>query len=90
MSTKYPNHSAEITRLKRIRGQIDGIIKMIEEGKYCVDIINQLSAAYSAVASARTAILQRHLECCIKNAIDGKTNDKSDKITELMDLLKRF
>jgi DNA-binding FrmR family transcriptional regulator len=87
MTSKY---LPEIQRLKKIKGQIEGVISMIESEKYCIDILNQLTAVYAATASARAAILEKHLDVCIKNAILNEDADRFEKISELMNLLKKF
>ena len=58
---KHPSHDAEIKRLNRIAGQVEGIKRMIEEGRYCPEILSQLRAVRSAVKGIETEILRRHL-----------------------------
>jgi len=88
---EHPNHGKEISRLNRIAGQIDGVRKMIEERRYCPDIITQLRAISSATKSLEASLLETHLESCVTEAF--KTSNKQDqkeKITELINLFKRF
>ncbi len=74
--------------LKTCRGQIDGIIKMIEDGRYCVDISNQIMASQSLLKKANQQILKQHMQCCVKDAI---TEDKAEeKITEMLDILNKL
>jgi len=86
-----PNHKKNMDALKRIEGQVRGIQKMIEEKRYCVDIMTQLSAIGSAVASVQSNILSRHLDTCVKSAFNGKSSvEKEKKINEVIKLLKTF
>ena len=56
---KHPSHSSQINRLKRVEGQLRGVIRFIDEGKYCIDILNQLKAVQKALASVESNILGR-------------------------------
>ena len=68
------------TLLKTARGQIDGLLKMIEEDRYCIDISNQILAAQSILKKANREVLQAHMACCIKEAIlNGNEKEKMDK-----------
>lgn len=83
-----PCHSAELSRLNRISGQVEGIKKMIEDNRYCLDIISQISAARAALKAVEINILERHLSHCMSNAIQNN-EDKSHKIQEILTLFKR-
>jgi len=86
-----PNHKKNIDALSRIEGQIRGIQKMVEDRRYCVDILTQLSAVGSAVSSVQDKILSRHLDTCVKKAIEGKSEaEKNKKIDEVLKLLKTY
>ena len=77
--------------LKRIEGQVRGIQRMVEEKRYCVDILTQLSAVGSAVASVQDNILGRHLDTCVTSAFMGESKgEKKKKIDEVIKLLKSF
>lgn len=85
-----PDHSAELARLSRIRGQIDGIERMIREGRYCPDIMNQVKSATSALKSVEKQLLQRHLRHCVSNAMKSQNQRESEiKIRELIELFER-
>lgn len=72
-----------ITRLKKIEGQIKGIERMIEEEKYCIDIINQISAAGKALNGVAKIIMKRHVESCVTTAIQkGEGRQKIDELIE--------
>ena len=74
-------------RLNRIAGQLGGISKMIDEDKYCDDVLIQLSAVNSAVKSLANRILERHMETCVVRDIK---NGNTDIINEVVNLFKRF
>ncbi len=78
---------ALIHRLNRINGQIRGITKMIEEDRYCEDILIQLSAVEQSVKSLASILLERHLKNCVKNDI---LEGKDESLNEVVHLFKRF
>ena len=72
--------------LKTARGQIDGILRMIEEDRYCLDISNQIMAAESILGRANKGVLRAHMEGCVRDAFNnGTENEKIDEIIELLD-----
>jgi len=80
-----------LARLKRIEGQVKGIQRMIEEKKYCVDILLQISAVYGALRKVGQAILKNHIETCVTEAmVSSNEQDKNRKIEELMEIFDRF
>ena len=70
--TEHPDHNKQLASLKRIEGQIRGIINMINDGKYCVDILNQVKAAKSALVTVESKILKKHIESCVKSSLKNK------------------
>lgn len=71
--------------LKTSRGQIEAIIKMLEEGRYCVDISNQIIAAQSLLKKANLLILEQHMNSCVKDAFEhGNGNEKIQEIIEIL------
>ncbi len=77
----------EVLRLlKTSKGQIEGIIKMIEEEKYCIDVSNQIMATISILKKANLTILDNHIHHCVLNAEDS---DKLKKMDEISDVLKK-
>lgn len=78
-----------LKNLKTVKGQIEGIIKMIEEGRYCVDVSNQIMAAYSLLKTANLEILEGHLHHCVTESFENN-NNSSEKINEVISLLKRM
>jgi DNA-binding FrmR family transcriptional regulator len=78
-------------RLRRIEGQVQGIQRMVEEDKYCVDILLQLTAVQGAVEQVQKLLLGQHLESCVVEAVrSGNTRDRQKKMDELLDVLSRF
>jgi len=75
-------------RLSRIRGQIEGIRKMVEGPRYCVEILNQIAAVRAALSSVGRLILEDHLKTCVKGAI--KRGQGEREIKELMDVFEKF
>mgnify|MGYP004613240033 FL=1 len=76
-----------IQNLKISKGQIEGIIKMIEDERYCVDISNQIIAVQSLLKKANMQILRRHLDHCVKDAILNSNGD--EKINEIINLFEK-
>lgn len=77
-----------INRLKRIEGQVRGIQKMVEEDRYCVDILVQISAIQSALKNVGFSVTERHLNHCVSDAI--RNGDGRETIEELMNVMKQF
>ena len=77
-----------LNRMKKIEGQVRGVSKMIDKEKYCVDILNQISAVKSALDGVARKILKRHVESCVADAIMKKRGRK--KIEELMATIFRY
>ena len=87
---QHSDHTEVLPRLNRVRGQLGGIEKMIDEGRYCVDILVQFRAAMAALRNIEVEIFERHLNHCVKSAILSKDKKEAqDKIQELTELLAR-
>ncbi len=84
----HPSHKDKLPSIKRIEGQVKGIGKMIEEERYCVEILNQLKAIRNSINTVERKILQTHLRSCVKDSLDGAV-DFEEKVDELMKVLKR-
>jgi DNA-binding FrmR family transcriptional regulator len=81
---------AVMKRLNRIEGQVRGIGRMVEEDRYCIDIVTQVSAIRAALARAEEEILRDHVAHCVEHAIEsGDKVEQRHKITEIMDILNR-
>jgi DNA-binding FrmR family transcriptional regulator len=86
-----PRYDAELPRLNRVAGQINGIKKMIEDGRYCPEILTQLKAARAALRTIEASILEEHLGACVADAIlQGDQAEKDLKIMEIINLFKRY
>jgi len=80
-----------LTRLNRIEGQVQGVQRMVEEEKYCVDILTQISAIQGALEQVRKILLGRHIESCVTEAVaSGRQGDRQKKIDELLDVFSRY
>lgn len=77
-------------RLARIRGQVEGISRMVDENRYCPDILHQCAAVHSALRSAEKELLASHLERCATHAIAEGGEAASDVRREIVDLFHRF
>jgi len=87
---KRENKAALTNRLSRIEGQVRGVARMIEEDRYCIDVLTQLRAVRAALAKVETAMLNDHLGHCIEAAISGgDAADQRQKASELIQLLQR-
>ena len=89
-SSKHADHNRQLPRLRRIEGQVRGIAGMVEDGRYCVDILTQLQAARAALAKVEREILDDHVAACVSAAaISGDAEATKVKMTELTELLRR-
>ena len=85
------DHTAQVPRLNRIEGQIRGINKMIQEGRYCIDILTQIRSASNALAKVQENIFRAHLESCVKDSLTGDDpGDREKKVEEILEILSRF
>lgn len=90
LMTHHPDHQKEGVKLKRVKGQIEGILHMIDEQRYCPDILIQVRAAKSAIQAIERSILKTHLESCVKEALLQQNEKKAkEKIDELIELIGR-
>lgn len=74
--------------LKTARGQLDGILKMVEEDRYCLDISNQLMATEAILRRANKEILRAHMKGCVKDAVNSENGE--EKIDELIDIIDKL
>ena len=78
-------------KIKIARGQLDAVLKMIEEDQYCVDISTQLLAAQALLKSANQQILDAHIRCCVSAAIESGTEaERTEKVEEALQLLEKM
>lgn len=91
MANEYPSHKEEIERLRKIEGQVRGVQKMIEEGRYCVDILQVLSSVQGAIEKVEDQILKKHLEGCVTHAVQsGSAQERTEKFNEILGLISKF
>src|SRR5215468_10417847 len=82
--------AAVLKRLRRIEGQVRGLARMVEDDRYCIDVVTQLSAVRAALRRAEEEILADHAAHCVENAIaSGNKTDQRRKVAELIDVLSR-
>ena len=84
----HPSHHSQLSALKRVEGQVRGVIKMIDEGKYCIDVLNQIKAAKAALVKIESNVLKKHVESCVKESFKNKRAVDS-KIEELLKLINK-
>lgn len=77
-----------IRLIKTARGQLDGLLKMIEDDRYCLDISNQLMATQAILRKVNRDVIQAHLESCVKEAF--QTGQEHEKIVEIMDIVDKL
>ena len=77
-------------RLSRIEGQVRGLSKMVDEDRYCIDLVTQISAVRAALRRVEEEVLKDHVAHCVEHAISsGNKTDQRQKISELMDVIGR-
>ena len=80
-----------LRRLRRVHGQLAGIIRMIEQDEYCVDVLLQVSAVQGALRKTGQLVLGSHIETCVRSAFEsGSEADRQDKIEELLEVFGRY
>ena len=81
-------HKKHLNRLKRIEGQVRGVHSMVEDGRYCIDILTQIRSVKSALGSLEASILEQHLNRCVQSAVESQdSEDVSKKLDEIKLLL---
>jgi DNA-binding FrmR family transcriptional regulator len=85
-TTVQPNKQQLLNRLKRVEGQVRGVHQMVENDRYCVDILHQISAIQSAMNKVSLALLEDHTHHCVVKAIKGQDGEAA--IKELMSVMK--
>jgi DNA-binding FrmR family transcriptional regulator len=85
---KNPSHQSNISALNRIEGQVRGVQRMIEDRKYCIDILNQIHAIKGALGRVEEKILERHFQHCVTEAVRGSSEkEKQQKLDEILKLI---
>lgn len=86
---KHACHHDQLVALRRIEGQIRGVQKMIEEGKYCIDILNQVHAVVGSLVRVEDNILEKHLNQCVSETVNAKKGAEL-KLKEVMDIVRKY
>lgn len=88
---QHASHRAQLPRLRRVQGQLAGIVRMVEEERYCIDILTQIRAARAALRKVEQAVLREHAEHCIAgSAAAGSPGEARARLEELFEALARF
>lgn len=85
------NKAKIVARLRRIAGQVEGIARMVEQDRYCVDVLLQVGSAQAALGQAGKLVLRSHVETCVTEALTfGQPAERKQKIDELMEVFARY
>jgi len=90
-SRVYPSHSDQLERLSKVEGQIKGIRRMIEERRYCMDILPQIRAVHGALRQVEMGVLETHVNHCVHEAVESHDAATARaKIDEIVKVLSRI
>ena len=84
----HPDHSDNLSSIRRIEGQVRGVQQMIDDKRYCINIVNQIKAIKSALSRVESQILEKHLRSCVTQVLNKK--EMEEKITELVKVFKQI
>ena len=85
---KYPDKKQALDLLKTSKGQVEGIIKMIEDDRYCIDISKQILSVQGLLKKANLMIIDQHIRHCVKQAIEEGNGD--EKVDEIIELISKY
>ena len=83
------DHEKNLNLLKTARGQLDGLIRMVEEDRYCIDISNQILAAIAILKKVNLDVLTAHLQHCVRDSFNSD-QEKDEKIQEIQTVIKKL
>ena len=87
----HPNHENQLVRLKKVEGQVRGIQTMIEEQRYCMDLLSQTRAVTGAMRKIESGILESHLKHCVNDAISSNSSEEAAlKIKEIIRIFEKM
>jgi DNA-binding FrmR family transcriptional regulator len=87
----YPSHEEQLERLNKIEGQIKGVKRMIEERRYCMDIVAQMKAVEAALRQVQLGVIEKHIHHCVGEAMQSKNPQHlEEKVEELVTVLGRM
>ncbi len=81
------NHESVKKRLSLAKGQLEGIVKMVDDDRYCIDISNQLLATIALLKNANRLVLKAHLDSCVRDTLN---EDATEKIQEIIDIIEKL
>ena len=85
------SHTSQLQRLMRVEGQVRGVIKMIENKRYCMDILQQTRAISAALKAVENNIMEDHLTSCVASALkSNRKKDQANKIKEVIEVISKF
>ena len=89
---RHPSPNKDVmTRLTRIEGQVRGVARMIEEERYCIDVLTQIQAVKAALRKVEEQVLKDHAAHCVADAIrSGNARDQKEKFSELVELFGKY
>ncbi len=86
----HPDYQDQTKRVNRMKGQLDGILRMIADKRYCVDILQQTAAIHAALRALESTVLERHLRSCVRAALVEGGENAEQKIDELLRVYKKL
>ena len=85
------SHTSQLQRLRRVEGQVRGVIKMIENKRYCMDILQQTRAISAALKAVENNIMEDHLTSCVASALkSNRKKNQANKIKEVIEVISKF
>lgn len=91
MGTQVTTHHEQVKYLKKIEGQVRGVQSMIDDGRYCIDIIDQIRSIIGALHRVGDEIFKKHIEGCVVSALKGGSAiEKSKKINEVVEIITKY
>ena len=87
----YPNHEEQLNRLSKIEGQLRGVRRMIEDRRYCIDIVSQIKAINAALKQVQMGVLEKHIHHCVAESLNSRKPEIfEEKVTEIVEVLGRM
>jgi DNA-binding FrmR family transcriptional regulator len=87
----YPSHAEQLERLSKIEGQIKGVRRMIEERRYCIDIVSQMKAVEAALKQVQLGVIEKHIHHCVTEAVRSQQPEHLEqKVEELVKVMGRM
>ena len=87
----YPDHKEQISRLAKVEGQIKGITRMIEDRRYCIDIVSQIKAVQSALKQVQMGVLEKHIHHCVAESVRSKDpKNFEEKVEEIVQVVSKM